>query len=169
MRRVVQFANLSFDRQRFLVEAVILTGLARAAVLTVPFRWLARALGQHMQSTPDESVERNAAILERVQWAVATASNHVPWNANCLAQTIAATLMLRIRRVAGTIYFGVMKDDQGEYRAHAWLRSGNLIVTGARGMQSYTVVSTFAFPRWTRKRKSEQSTRARESSTRSTA
>lgn len=151
MRRVIKFLFLSFPQQRLLIEAIILTGLSRAAVRILPFRWIAWPLGEHMSSTPDEPDASHEAILQRVKWAVGTASQHVPWNANCLAQAIAATLMLRLRRVAGTIYFGVMKDDQGEHQAHAWLRSGETIVTGARGMQTYTVVSTFAFPRWSTK------------------
>jgi hypothetical protein len=52
--------------------------------------------------------------------------------------------MLQRRRIPSTLYFGVAKDPDGNLKAHAWLRSGTQMVTGAAGRKQFTVVATFA-------------------------
>ena len=120
------------------------TALARLAILVVSFRRLAPWLGRTMGSTPDVSDEAADEVSREVQWAVRVASRHVPWDAKCLVQAVAARAMLGRRRLSGTIYFGVAKEGE-ELKAHAWVRTGTRVVTGAREMLGFTVVSTFAF------------------------
>lgn len=70
---------------------------------------------------------------ERIGWAIATAARHVPWRADCLIQAMAAKAWLRRRGLAGDFYLGVAKDARGAFAAHAWLRSGDVVVTGDCG------------------------------------
>jgi hypothetical protein len=51
--------------------------------------------------------------------------------------------MLRRRGVPSTLYLGVMKDDTAGLSAHAWVRSGDVVLTGATGRERFTVISTF--------------------------
>jgi hypothetical protein len=57
-------------------------------------------------------------------------------------------MMLARRGVSCTIYLGLQKGgDRGDpLSAHAWLRSGRTVLTGAEGVKlsSYTVISMFA-------------------------
>jgi hypothetical protein len=68
---------------------------------------------------------------------------YTPWNSNCLVQTIAAKLILQRRGVSSTLYLGVAPDTHEALQAHAWLRSGSIILTGAPGHRRYTVIATF--------------------------
>jgi hypothetical protein len=52
--------------------------------------------------------------------------------------------MLRRRRVAGTLYLGVQKDGD-LFTAHAWLRNGDLIVTGRNGYENYTPIARYGW------------------------
>ena len=52
--------------------------------------------------------------------------------------------MLERRKIESTLYLGTGKDEDGSFAAHAWLRSGPYYVTGANGMERYTVVGKFA-------------------------
>jgi hypothetical protein len=115
-------------------------GLARALILTVPFRWLARRLGPMNEETP--YIEETDGTLRRVALAMRTVSRHTPWNSNCLAQALAGKVILSRRGLQSTLYLGVAKDGE-RMEAHAWLRCGSAIVTGAAGKDRYTVVSTF--------------------------
>lgn len=98
-----------------------------------------------MQSTCLTCDVENNRLLRRVGWAVAAADRHVPWKAKCLVQAIAARWMLARRGVEGTIYLGMLKTSDNEFKSHAWMRCGRRIVTGRRGYKPFTVVSTFAF------------------------
>jgi hypothetical protein len=64
----------------------------------------------------------------------------------CLPQAVATQWMLKRRRIAGTLYLGVAKDETQPEKlaAHAWLRCGTFILTGAAGHRQFTVVATFS-------------------------
>ncbi len=61
-----------------------------------------------------------------------------------MVEAIIAQKMLKTLGHDTTIYFGVAKDDTKKLKAHAWLRCGNTIVTGKKGMNKFTVVSCFS-------------------------
>ena len=55
-------------------------------------------------------------------------------------------MMLRRRGLPSTLYLGVARDGEAGSgaRAHAWLRSGHVVVTGGAGREQFTVVASFA-------------------------
>jgi hypothetical protein len=145
MWRLRKFLGLSPPKRRLLIEAALLTGVARLAVMLLPFRWIAAWLGRQKEETAAGCDGENQQVLSRLRWAVAAASRHVPWQAKCLVQAMTARSMLKRRSITGTLYLGLAKDPQGKLQAHAWLRSGDTIVAGGVSMRTFTVVSTFAF------------------------
>jgi hypothetical protein len=52
--------------------------------------------------------------------------------------------MLRRRHATNTLYLGVYKDIES-FAAHAWLRSGDLIVTGGPEHERFTVIACYAW------------------------
>ena len=146
-RKLLAAARLpGADRLR-LIEATLWLGLARWAIVCLPFRRIAPQLGQHMAESPPEVDEEAQAKLAGVARAVRIMSRHVPWGSKCLDQAIAAHMMLHRRGLPGTLYLGVAKAGEAELEAHAWERSGPFYITGGRGRQQYTVVATFAWER----------------------
>ena len=139
-----KFARLSLREQLLLSEALLFLGLARLGTRLVPFRWLARFLGRARAESPAELNAADAARVKQIRWAVVTLSRHTFWECACLVQAIAAQLMLKRRGIPSTLYLGVAKNDEQNLIAHAWVRSGRAILTGASSHQQFTVVSTFA-------------------------
>ena len=125
-----------------LVEAAVCLGAARAAVVLLPFRVLARGLGVHMAESPVSGAPPTDG-LRRISWAIGAISVRSPWRSKCLEQALAAKAMLRRRGVPNTLYLGVARGENG-VEAHAWLRTGTVHVTGGRDTSRYGVVSTFA-------------------------
>lgn len=131
-----------------LLEAGAGLAVARAAILVVPFRRIARILGEPGVETPRDPLpreEEEAAL--RVGWAVRAVAARTPWDSRCLAQALAAMAMLRRRRLDGTLYLGVTTvSPAGERKleAHAWVRSGPHLLTGEPGHERFTVVTSFA-------------------------
>lgn len=145
MRLWQGFARRTWGDRARLVEAGSWLIAARILLLLVPFKYLAARLGkQHNQSpvTFDTNPERDQA--RRIGRAVTTMSRYVPWDSACLAQAVAGKFMLQRRHIPSTLYLGVAKDGDAKMIAHAWLRCGDVIVTGAPQHQRFTVVSTFA-------------------------
>lgn len=139
-----QLLALTWHDRLLLLEASLWLGLARAAVLSFPFRWLVRGLRQQHGMTPETE---DAAIQHRCQqiaWAIRVVSSRTPWDSNCLAQALAGKIMLRRRGIVSTLYLGVAKGERGTLDAHAWLRSGTFILTGGGNLSRYAVTATFA-------------------------
>ena len=121
-----------------LLESALLLAAARLLVLVVPFRVYSRAMGRAGES-PDAPA---SSTVHRVSRAIESVSGHVPWRCQCLEQALAAKAMLRGRGISNTLYVAVARDVALE--AHAWVRSGNVCVTGQAEFERYTVVARFA-------------------------
>lgn len=142
LRRVRRARQLGLRKCLLLLEATCLLGLARAMVLMIPVKRFAALLGRLHVETPTESSPREDTVSQRVEWAIRFASAYTPWTSNCFNKAIAGKVMLRVRRVSSTLYFGVRKEN-GEVAAHAWLRAGSRIVTGGSTRAQFTVISYF--------------------------
>ncbi len=129
-----------------LLEAFVLLGFARLMVLAIPFRWLAGSLGKRMGESGTQVGESDLQHARMIGQAIRSAANNAPWVSVCLPQAVAAQWMLKHRHIPATLYLGVAKDEAKPEKlaAHAWLRCGDLILTGAPGHLQFTVVATFS-------------------------
>ena len=127
----------SADRWLF-CEAVALLGLARLAILTVPFRLLASLL-----SRAPETSTCDQALLLRVRRAVTTAARNVPWNAVCLPQAMAAKAMLARRGRGSALHLGATFNAKGKLISHAWLSAGGIVVVGEGAMADMSPLARF--------------------------
>ena len=130
------------------MEAYLLLGTMRAAILTVSFKRLTKKLNHFSQVEvlPPLSSEE-LAIANNVGRAIARASAYTPWESACLAQSLTAQKMLQKRGVSGVFYLGVAKDNEikDKMKAHAWTQCGDDIITGESGHEVFTVVSVFGW------------------------
>jgi hypothetical protein len=144
---VKRFLSLSGADRVLAIEAMVCLGFARAAVLTLPFRWVAASLGRPLPVAAlngPSVVELPQPGARAIARAIARVQRHTPWHSNCLAQAVAGYYMLRRRGISGTLFFGMGRNGCGELEAHAWLRSGGAVLTGGGGLRRYSVVAVFA-------------------------
>jgi hypothetical protein len=122
--KVGTFLRMPGEERRFVCEAVLMLGLARVLVNTVPFRrlvpWLSRV--------PETDVPCQPGLVLRVRRAVMTAARNVPWNAACLPRAMAAKAMLARRGCGSSFHLGAGFAGEGKLIAHAWL-----VARGDRG------------------------------------
>lgn len=127
-------------------EAVTLLGLSRGLVLSVPFRWLARNLGEQrggVSGDPQGTLPADQTrTAETVGAAIEWASRHTPWRSNCLAKALAGRAMLARRGVPAALVLGVKRSGE-RLEAHAWLYAGERIVTGGAERPDFTAVVEF--------------------------
>lgn len=132
-------STLSPRDRALLGEAFACLALARLATLLLPFRVVARGLGAHNEEST--RAEPATARARRVGAAVAVAARRTPWRSLCLEQAVAAKAMLRRRGIPSTLYLGV---TAAPFEAHAWVRVGEVNVTGGTDVDRFAVVATFA-------------------------
>jgi hypothetical protein len=143
MKRQNKLLHLPPSERRLLVEAAMWLIAARLAII-FPFRWIALFLGSHMAESLDTDEPEHKEIRKQISWAVQSASRHLPLECTCMVQAIAGKAMLKRRGIQSTLYLGLAMDREKNLEAHAWLRSGEVIVIGAQGIDQFTVISTFA-------------------------
>ena len=130
----------------WVVPAFLLLGISRAALLTLPFRWIVPWLGHSLQTAalvPLASTTETARAL-RIGHAVGVAARHTPWDSACLAQAITARILLGLNQLPYALFLGVDKRGDEGFAAHAWVCTGRAAVTGGHSFADFTVVGTFS-------------------------
>lgn len=127
------------QRRLLLAEAAVWLALARVVLILFPFRTIAARLGT--VSVPNDASRREPAnnpspetvrVAQAVGWAVGRAARHLPFEAVCLPQALAAKMMLRRRGIESSLHFGVRRSGgaAAALEAHAWLDAAAVKVTG---------------------------------------
>jgi Transglutaminase-like superfamily len=137
-RKLGTFLGMSGADRWLVLEAIAMLGLARFAVMTVPFRFMTYWLSR----TPEMGACDEILLLS-VRKAVTTAARNVPWNAVCLPQAMAAKAMLARRGCGSSFHLGADFDAQGKLVGHAWLVAGSTVVVGATGIAGVTPLARF--------------------------
>ena len=65
------------------------------------------------------------------------------WTITCFDRSITAKYLLKRKGMQSTLYLGVAKESPNRITAHAWLRCGNIIVTGKEEMGRFTRMVCF--------------------------
>jgi hypothetical protein len=145
-----RLAEVGWRRRVLLLEAVARLLAARARILALPFRAIAKQLGDFVPpADPRVAACRARArdearvVAEEVSWAVTRAARHVPFSAVCLPQAMAAHAMLRRRGIASAVHFGAQKGASKPIDAHAWLDAAGVEVTGYPLDEALTEIGCF--------------------------
>ncbi len=143
MNRLNKFLRRPWADRWLLLEALLWLGWARLLLLTMPFRWIAPRLGRKMAESPGFLTDMERAQVLRIGWAVQAIAQYAPVDFVCLPQAMAAKWMLRRRKLPSTLYLGLQREEKIRLTAHAWLRAGDKIITGARAIMDHRVIATF--------------------------
>lgn len=137
------FLKLDQKKKLMLIEAFLFLGWARILKI-LPFSKVAPSLGFLMKETSKKYHESNEDQIKNISNAIHIMSKYTLWESQCLVKAFAGMKMLEKRGIDSTLYLGTARDEKGKMIAHAWLRSGHLYISGAEGMENFTVVTMFA-------------------------
>jgi hypothetical protein len=142
---LAKWRKLPWADRGLLVEAFSWLALIRLLIAVLPFKWIVSLfrLKQGEDLAAPDGVLAEKAV--RIGWAVRATAQRQIWDSTCLSQAVAGAVLLRRRGIHSTFYLGVAKGlaSTKEMSAHAWLRCGAIILTGAAGHERFTVISSF--------------------------
>ncbi|MBN1187692.1 MAG: lasso peptide biosynthesis B2 protein [Bacteroidales bacterium] len=144
MNKVKKYSSLNSLERRTYFKALFLFIWVRLILVILPFKKYATKLGEKDQETTDTLMPEWESYVVLVKDSIRRASRYNIVKPKCLAEAITAKKLLNKKQIPSTLYLGVAKDEKQKMIAHAWLRCGNIIVTGKQGMGKFTVVSKFA-------------------------
>ena len=129
--------GLSFRDWRYLAIAVKELLIARIRHAIQPVGEILRELQDKRLRFDDNT--RGEVDLARLSWAIRVAAARVPWRSDCLPQAMAADRWLRRYGIQPKFFVGVAKEASGSLKGHAWLRCGEMTVTGGNG-RDFTII-----------------------------
>lgn len=143
--KLQRFLYLSWRERWLLLEAFVWLGLMRSAIILLPFRHIVGIFRLNEGKTTSSRGLSNNDQAISISWAIKAAAARTPWESVCLGQALAGMAMLRSRGLSGIIFLGIVRNATGQQTmsAHAWLSSGDIILTGGEGHENYTVISSF--------------------------
>ena len=137
MNRARKFFSLDSADRLLLIKALVLLLVLRAGLWVLSFKRLDSLLDRWTASPAAKRPGADSASAARVSRAVASAARALPGKKTCLVQALACRALLRRRGIEATIRLGVLKDDSGGLRAHAWVESGGRAVIGGQDLDRY--------------------------------
>jgi len=142
------FYKPAFSKLWF-IPVWLMLGVSRLLIVTITFRRLAPYLGKPVGVSAYShllTVKQEAHAL-RIARVIRLTARYCPWVANCFPQAITARLLLGLYRIPYSLYFGLCRDPETkEFKAHAWVTSGRIPVSGGHSFQYYTVVGCYTKP-----------------------
>lgn len=87
-------------------------------------------------------VPKNRVDVGAVGNAVMSASRYVP-EVRCVAQSLAAQVMLSRRSISTRMHFGFRRRPDGTVTGHAWLEANSTVVIGDEGLDDFTKTAFF--------------------------
>lgn len=125
MNRLAKFAKLPATEKRFFLRAVILLGYYRVALLIVPLHRLLRGA----RCIPVSAPLAGGISANRLTQLINAAARLIP-GSTCLSNALAARRLFAGQGYATRIHFGVTKNVDDTFQAHAWLTLADAIVIG---------------------------------------
>jgi len=143
IRYAHKFYKLEGAERSLFVKAYLLGIFYGFYVLFTPQRIIFKRLGlKGVESSFKLSAEENIKV-HFVEKSMRRVVRFLPMKIKCFARALAARRILKKQNIQTTIYFGVAKDSNSKMIAHAWLRSGDIIVTGKEEMGRFTPILFF--------------------------
>lgn len=143
---IIKFIRLDGGKRLLLLQAVRELFRARRELSNKPFRELITRLetcpGEVLSPAGDPGREGQARTIG---WAIRVASAYSPGDNNCLVQVMAAQRMMQSKEIGGAIYLGAPRVKEQDFVAHAWLKHGEIFITGEAGHERFKTLTTFTW------------------------
>ena len=140
LKRIIDFFRYNGEKW-MTISVYIYAAYYRMCILFVPMPKLEKRMGIRGEESPENETPENIKLAKLVRFHVNRVTGHTPWESKCLVQALTARRILKKKNINTTLYLGVMKENN-EMKAHAWLRCGELYVTGGDG-SSFGMVAKF--------------------------
>lgn len=123
--------------------ALFLSAYYRLQIKTRNPDKLRKNWGVEGEETPIEELTlEQYRYVYRVGISVDRVCTRTPYESKCLVRALCARRMLVHKGIPCTMYLGCGYDEDKKLVAHAWLRAGQMYVTGGNG-ESYAIVDKF--------------------------
>lgn len=128
MKQLDKLFQLTSNERQLIVNTYLLLTTVRLGLWLLTFKtlrqWLAKL--DRVNQRKKHTVEPN-----RITWAVNLAARYQPGRVKCLARALTTKLLLSRQGYPAELRIGVIKPEDTQLLAHAWVESKGKVVIGA--------------------------------------
>lgn len=126
------------------LKAWILSAFFRFQMLYEKRSRLKKKWGIAGEESSKEATEADYKYAKKVAYAVNQVCGKTRWESKCLVRALTAQRLLADKGIESTMYLGCRENENKKMIAHAWLRCGEMFVTGGNGeAEGFAVVEKF--------------------------
>jgi hypothetical protein len=141
---IKNFVLLPFDEKKLFFIATFLVLKIRILVTFLPLRFYSSKFGIRHKTLSDSQEVINLTTMHKVKRTIKRTSIYLPFKNKCLVDAFVAKKLLKKLGFESTLFLGVGRDENGQVIAHAWLKYCGMIVTGEKGIESFSEVEWFS-------------------------
>lgn len=131
------YKNLSPATKRLFMEALVTSAWVKTSLLFFPFKRVMGWLGSANTESDTHADESTLLVRKEVKAALSLCKKYALWPTECYTTALTGKILLRRRHIPSTLYIGFMKDGEGKYKGHAWLRANDMYIAGYRESFGY--------------------------------
>ncbi len=130
------------DHKWLTIKIVIYSGYYRFLVRYLSKDKLESKMGNRGCESIESETKENLDYAFLIGLRVSRICDNTYWESKCLIKALTAQRLLVEKKIASTLYLGVTYE-KNILEAHAWLRCGELYITGGNG-KGYAMVAKFS-------------------------
>lgn len=139
--RIVRFIKYN-EHKSITIQAFFCSAFYRFQLLYCEKSKLRKKWGVEGEESPKSATLEEYRYAKKVSYAVNRVCNKTRWESKCLVRALTAQYLLWKKGIQTTMYLGCALNEKDKMIAHAWLRCGNMYVTGGNGSE-YVIVDKF--------------------------
>ena len=129
-------------QKRLTLKSYVYSAILRFQICFIKTKYLKKGWGLEGEESPDTVEGWKYTYARNVSYVVNRICTKTKWESKCLVRALTAQKLLKQKGISSTMYLGCGYAE-GKMVAHAWLRCGNMYVTGGNGSE-YSIVDKFA-------------------------
>lgn len=143
IKRVIDF--MKYNGEKWMTITVYFyVAYYRMCISLLPMSRVEKMMGVRGEESVLEETVEHIKLAKLVGFHVNRVTEHLLSERRCFTRALTARKILMKKGINSTLYMGVGLED-GKMIAHAWLRCGQLYVTGGNGSGYSTVAKFKAF------------------------
>jgi hypothetical protein len=142
-KKLKTFSSLSGRIKWLLFKAIIISAIVKITLVFRPFKKVLNWLGKINIESDKTSNPESIIIRTDIKTTMMLCNKYTFWKTECYTQALTCKLLLKKYNLPSTLYIGFYKDEVGNYKGHAWLRSYDMILVGGSELDMFTVQSFF--------------------------
>ena len=123
------------------IKVLLALLLSKLIIFVLSFKRISELLNRKSNGDYYSFEEKDIQKIRSYAKAIYKLANLLPGEYNCFSKSLTAVFLLR-QSYPVIIYFGV-KTQNGEIKAHAWVKINDIFVAGEEGHKEYQVIKSF--------------------------